>query len=350
MKTPRAFASLLLLLGAGLTAAAAQDDKPVSGFQFDLLPRSFQKKPLVDVHVITEMTPSGRTQPPPTAAKPAYYVTRPAGQVALGTGAPANEKPASVDKLEELMAASLAVSHYLPAKDAQAPNLVIIYSWGSYSAPLGQDDLPVGETTGDNGETQQTTATGESQDKMIREMLDRARLVGGEKFTTELIKVINEESAIRRAAPEHTLDVLASPMGPVSFGMLSPMEKFRNRNAKTMGMLEDIGGSLYFVVASAYDAASVAANRRVLLWRTKMTTRANGLNLLESMPSLIVTAGSYFGKDMDESESIRRRLSRDGSVELAPMEVLGFGEELSKPGKGRSEPAPARPPEPAKKN
>ncbi len=348
MNTCRVLAAASLLFAAALAPAANKDDKPVTGFQFELLPRAFQKKPLVDVHVITEMTPSGRTQPVPTAAQPAYYVTRPAGQLALGQGSPANEKPADVAKLEALMAASLAVSHYLPAKEGQEPRLVIIYSWGSHSAPLGQDDPSFNEETSDDGATTRSADTGESQDTLIREMLERAKLVGGDKFAADLIKAINQEAAMRRATPENSLDALASPMGPISFGMMSPMERFRNRNPKTMGMLEDIGGSIYFVIASAYDATSVAANRRVLLWRTKMTTRATGLNLAESMPSLIVTAGPYFGKDMNESESIRRRLSRDGTVELAPLEILGVAEGQNQPGQDRS--APDKPAEPPKKN
>lgn len=341
-------AAVSLLLAAAQAPAADSDDKPVTGFQFELLPRAFQKKPLVDVHVITEMTAAGRTQPVPTAAQPAYYLTRPAGQLTLGQGAPANEKPADVARLEQLMAASLAVSHYLPAKDGQEPKLVIIYSWGSHSAPLGQDDPSYSEETTDDGTTTRSADTGESQETLIREIIERAKLVGGDKFAAELIKAINQEAAMRRATPENSLDVLASPLGPVSFGLMSPMEQFRNRNPKTMGMLEDIGGSIYFVIASAYDAASVAANKRVLLWRTKMTTRATGLNLAESMPSLIVTAGPYFGKDMDESESIRRRLSRDGTVELGPLKIIGV-EENAAPS-DPVPPAPAKTPEPPKKN
>ncbi len=345
MPTSRIFAAITLLLAAAPAPAAGAEDKPVTGFQFDLLPRSFQKKPLVDVHVITEMTPTGRSLPPPTAAQPVYYVTRPAGQLTLGQGAPANEKPADVARLEEMMAASLAVSHHFPVPAGQQPKLVIIYSWGSHSAPLGQDDPSFSEETADDGTTTRSTDTGESQNTLIREMIERAKLVGGDKFAADLIKAINQEAAVRRATPENSLDALASPMGQISFGMMSPMEQFRNRNVKTMGMLEDIGGSIYFVIASAYDAASVAANKRVLLWRTKMTTRATGLNLAESMPSLIVTAGPYFGKDMDESESIRRRLNRDGTVELGPLKIIGVEEDAAP-----ATPAPAKPPEPPKQN
>lgn len=326
MKTLPALVIIWCLHAAAPALAADDEDKPVAGFQFELLPRSFQKRPLVDVHVITEMTPAGRQQPAPTAAQPVYYLTRPAGQLALGLGATSDEKPADVAKLEEMMKASLAVSHYLPAKEKQQPNIVIIYSWGSHSAPLGQGDLGVDEAG--------TADTGEARETMTRELLERAKLVGGEKFTQELIQALNEEATRRRSG--------------ASFGMMNPMEQFRNRNAKTMAMLEDIGGSIYFVVASAYDAASIATNKRVLLWRTKMATRASGVNLLESMPSLIVTAGPYFGKEMAESESVRRRLNRGGSVELAPLELLGFDDDPAKLVKDRRDPEPVQAPAAAK--
>ena len=327
LKTCRALAAATWLFVTGLAPAAVQDEKSASGFQFELRPRSFQKKPLVDVHVITEMTPTGRTQAPPTAAQPVWYVTRAAGQLTLGLGSSSvDEKPADVAQLEELMASSLALSHYLPAREGQEAKLIIIYSWGSHSAPISQNDPGVNEDG--------AADMGESREAMTREMIERAKLVGGEKLTKELITAMSEESAMRRAG--------------ISFGMLSPMEQFRNRNTKTMALLDDIAGSIYFVAASAYDAASVATNKRVLLWRTKMTTRASGLSLLESMPTLIATAGQYFGKDMAESESVRRRLDRDGTVELAPLQVLGVAEGTNQP--GQEHVPPATPPEPPKQN
>lgn len=326
MRTLSALVIIWCLHASGSALVVDDEDKPVTGFQVEWLPRSFQKRPLVDVHVITEMTPAGRQRPAPTAEQPVYYLTRPAGQLTLGLGATSDEKPADVAKLEEMMKASLAVSHYLPVKERQPPDIVIIYSWGSHSAPLGQDDPGVNEDG--------SADMGEAQETRTRELLERAKLVGGERFTKELIQALNEEATRRRSG--------------ASFGMMNPMEQFRNRNAKTRTMLEDIGGSLYFVVASAYDAASIAANKRVLLWRTKMATRASGLNLFESMPSLIVTAGPYFGKDMAESESVRRRLNRGGTVELAPLQVLGFDDDAGKLAKDQRAAEPAKAPEPAR--
>lgn len=299
--------------------AADPEAEPVSGFQFELLPRAFQKNPFIDTHVITEMTDAGRKQSSPTAAQPAYYVTRSGGQLALGLGVTAaDEKPVDVKRMEELMSRALAVSHYLPASEGQNPGIVIIYSWGSHSAPLGQNDASVNEDG--------IADTGESKQVMIKEMLERAKLIGGEKFTRELVKAMTEESAMRTAS--------------VSLGMFSPMEKFRNRNVKTMALLDDAGGSIYFVVASAYEANSVATNNRTLLWRTKMSTRASGINLVEALPTLVSTAAPYFGKDMGETESVRLRVNRDGTVKLAPLEVLGYD---SAPGKDAPAPDQAGP-------
>lgn len=255
-------AALLVALALPALAPAAEPAAPARPrFQLELLPRSLQKNPLVDVNVITELTPSGRTQPPPTAEAP-------------------------VD---------------------------------------------------DSGQA----AAGEADDLLIREMVERARLVGGDRFATELVAAISAESQARRATPTPrvgpTGSVATQPnvAGSVDFGLtdvFSPLERFRNRDDRTRNFMEDIGGSIHFVVASAYDAASVAANRRVLLWRTKMTVRTTGLGLAEALPPLIATAGPFFGRDMAVAESIRRRLSQTGTVELGPMEVQGYDEPRPAPG------------------
>lgn len=343
--TPRA--ALLVALTFPALAPAAEPAAPTRPrFQLELLPRSLQKNPLVDVNIITELTPSGRTLPPPTAEAPVYFVATAGRQLALGQGASGLEKSPEPARLQALFARALAAAHYLPATAPHPATLVITYSWGTHAAPLGTEDAPVD----DAGQA----AAGEADDLLIREMIERARLVAGDRFATELVAAISAESQARRATPTPRVDPTGSVAtqpnvaGSVDFGLtdvFSPLERFRNRDDRTRNFMEDIGGSIHFVVASAYDAASVAANRRVLLWRTKMTVRATGLSLADALPPLIATAGPFFGRDMAQAEAIRRRLSQAGTVELGPMDVQGYDELRPAPGR-TTPPAPPPPPRP----
>ena len=314
MKTRIRCVALLL----GLVTTTLADSGKGNGFQLELLPRAFQKNPLVDVNVITEMTTAGRLRERPTSAAPQYYLASAGRIVELGSGVVSNAKPPAVEDLTTLMEKSLAVSHYRPAPEGTAPSIVITFSWGTYAAPAGDEDPEV------------STVANETR---VRELVERARLIGGDKFANELVAALNEESKHRRAMAQPRNDETGAVpaqknvMGSVTLGMaqmFSPLERFRSRNAITRNLLEDSGGSIYFVVASAYDAASVAANKRVLLWRTKMTTRADGVSLNESIPVIVATAGPYFGREMDHAESLRRRLTQEGTVELGPLEVKEF--------------------------
>jgi len=312
-------------------------------FQLELLPRSLQKNPLGDVNVITELTPSGRAHPPPTAEAPAYFVATAGRQLALGRGAAGLATSPEPARLQALFERALAAAHYHPAAAPHPATLVLTYSWGTHAAPLGAEDAPVDDTG--------APAAGEADDLLIRELIERARLVGGDRFATELVAAISAESQARRATPTPRVDPTGSVAtqpnvaGSVGFGLtevFSPLERFRHRDDRTRHFMEDIGGSIHFVVASAYDAASVAAGRRVLLWRTKMTVRATGLSLADALPPLIATAGPFYGRDMARAESLRRRLSQAGTVELGPLEVQGYDEPRPPP----DQPSPPATPPP----
>lgn len=320
----RLAASLGLLATAPALAAAAPPPaaapQPGPGFVFNLLPRAFQKNPQVDFNVITEMTDAGRRARKPAPGEPLYYITKPAGYLKLGHGAGGREKPPEVEKMEAVLERSLAASGYLGATPDHRPSVVIIYSWGSHSNPLIDND-PEDEPFPNK--------------VLIDEMIERARLVGGEKFAQEFIKAMAEAGSSRSAIAKPRVDPTgAVPTQPNVLGdaagmmtqIFSPVELFRNRSEKTRSLMEDIGASIYFVVASAYDYDSVARDQKVLLWRTRMSVNSAGVAMTETLPALIAAAGPYFGRDMTEVEIVNQRLNREGQIEIGTPEVISFSE------------------------
>ncbi|HEX2852431.1 MAG TPA: hypothetical protein VHO24_04265 [Opitutaceae bacterium] len=328
----RACVALIFTAGASAGASAAADNGSAI---FSLLPKAFQKNPRVDFNVITEMTPDGRQAPQPSPQSPIYYVSTPGSFVQRGHGSPAREKPPAVERMEGAMEAALAKRGYLRGTKENPATIVIVYTWGSHSAPDPED--PESPATISNR-------------VLIDEMLERARLVGGDKFANELIRAMEEEGSVRRATPkpreDPTGEIPAQPniMGDIATmpSLSSPLERFRRKNTKHESMMEDAGNSIYFVVASAVTFSSTKPDTKILLWRTKMTVNASGLSLPETLPSLVAAAGPFLGREMSEPEIIHQRVTREGKVEVGAPTVVSDNE-AAKPN------APVKPAAPAKK-
>src|SRR5437762_2179150 len=88
----RLFIALIL---AGTPAWAGEAAKPKEKEKFtwsDLLPRSFQKNPRLDVMLRTELFEAGKKVPPPTVDHPTYYFLLDGGLVEEGDPV-AGDKP-----------------------------------------------------------------------------------------------------------------------------------------------------------------------------------------------------------------------------------------------------------------
>jgi hypothetical protein len=256
-------------------------------FVFRLLPKSAQKEPLVDVTVITEMTPAGREARSPSAARPSYYVARTVGYHDAGQGVH-GERPVPAGVLQDRLEKSLAAAHYLPAADGHAASLAMIFVWGSSNAldDSASVDGPLDPTN--------------SPDDAHRALLDRAALIGGDRFAAELGHVL-----LRQDAQEG-----ANIDGP------SPLGAFVGRDYETRRLVELAQTDNFYVVASAYDAVELARGRRILLWRTKITTASQGVGMAQALPRLMIAGAPFFGVDMPKARTMTGHIIPDGSVEV----------------------------------
>ncbi len=263
---------------------ATPAESKTTHFVFSLLPKSFQKNPILDYTVISERTDAGRKLSPVSPDMPAYYVAFSAGFRQIGDTY-YGEKTLTPDSVERLLAKSLKTNGYLPSDGpAHPPSLLIIYSWGSHN---------------------RETLT-ESPTEIEGSMLDAAALVGGDRFAQRMGKMIQET------------DEMSGPPELVSFA--NPIHLFSLSGPKHDFMLTQALGDLYFVVASAYDYQSAASNQRILLWRSRMTVSSAGVNQERTLPALIASAAPYFGRDMAEPEVFMQR--REGHVEVGPLRVM----------------------------
>ena len=269
--------ALVLLLGSSIQLAGARDGNATSSnFEFNVLPKAFQANPVLNMTVVTEFTEFGRTQPKASAQQPLYCVLHDGGAQSRGDAA-AGEKGPPPAELARVLHDALAQQGLLTADTAgRAPQLALFYSWGSHAAPDADFRALFPEAA-------------------HRSLLERASLVGGKSFVREL-GGYNE-----------------------NIGLWS-MFSFQGREKTRRFMLDQASADLNYVVISAYAYSDLARNERRLLWRTTMTVEATGVSMSNTLPSLVVTAAPYVGREVP-ALALRRSMKR-GTVELGPTRII----------------------------
>lgn len=277
-----------LCTAAATPATATKVENDNSRWVFRVLPKAFQKNPRVDLAVITEMTEAGKKVAPPTAEKPTYYFAQSAGfhEEGHGDGTPVST-PATHKFMEKQVEAALADSHFIHATAEHPATIALFYFWGVHSR--------LNENVDDVG---------------FRNLLSRAKLVGGDKFARELERAIHSS-------------VVSDGM---LFGIADPVYQFREQDDLHRELMSEILDDCYFVVVSAYDGAALARGERRLLWRTKMSTSAQGVSLDETLPALVLGGTQFFGRDMGEAQVVAKIIHRTGRVDIGEPKVKDYFE------------------------
>jgi hypothetical protein len=277
--TPRLLTTALLVSVAGLgltTAHGAPDSSRLPGtgqWDFHILPKSFQKKPDLEMTVITEFTPVGRLLRPTTPDQPSYYIAQSGGNHQMGDTVGGESSPLPAD-LEKSITHALAVNGFLAANPPEhRPTLAVIYTWGSHNKMTREMARMFPE-------------------EAAKQRLERALLVGGKQFVADVSRTIE-------------------------FG-----DTIFNHTERLEYLNDQADDDLYFVVASAYDYRALAEGRRQLLWRTSMTVNAKGVSEKETLLPLIATAAPYLGREMTEPQIAMRRISREGTVDVGTPTVI----------------------------
>lgn len=282
---------------------------------FSLLPKSFQKNPNLELTVITEMTDEGKKLPPVTPDHPAYYVLQSSGYHQLGDSSGEKRVLPEAD-IERTLTKSLASNGYLGAKEpAQPPTLAIFYTWGTHNMLV-------------EGDPENPALSGE---QIARNLLDRAALVGGEKFARKMLDLFVQADSMAEASrvptPPDGQPVITQEM----MDFANPVNLFKLESPKHEFLVDQFADDVYYVVASAYDYKSLAEKRRKLLWRTRMTVASKAVSQEQTLPTLILNAAPYFGREMDEAETFVKKAVPEGKVDIGTPTVVP------------SEPAAARP-------
>lgn len=303
--------------------------KPV----FSILPRSFQANPTTDLSVICEMTDEGRKRPVVTPQSPATYLSHDAGFMEAGAVDDVN-KP-NEKALREGLARALAHNGFKPVAEGKAPDYALIIHWGTHTRQ------PDSDTIGD--------------------IISRAMLVGGRKFSKELADVLMQQSKLYEgttqqqedgsvlrvsrdiASESFTKAVGSNPFSQTEIGAagetpsgaaasnfsssitqaLSPLEIFKRKSDRNRFLVDQCFGNIYFAVITALDPVALTKGKKVLLWRARMSVDAGGISLTDALPALLNNSAAFLGRDMDEVATMVPNIMRGkAETKIGEIQVL----------------------------
>jgi hypothetical protein len=288
-----------LLLAGGVSALSAADVQtpalpaqpaPLAKWEtgdIDLVPRVFQSEPHIDVMIVTELTKAGRAAPAASPEHPVYYSGEDGGQTAVGDAIGGDRAPKPAD-LARLMTRSLHAGGFLPANPGHPPTIYIYYRWGSFNKLSDLDHTSQIAAVG------ATNVDGPMDDLQVRNLLERAALVGGTKFA---------------AAWGQSLEAGTFP-------------SWENSSARNSFLVTVASGNLYFIIATACDYDAAVKGSVVVLWQTRISTDSRGVAMDETLPQMAASAATYIGHETDGPVRLDRPTIKEGDVEIGEPVVV----------------------------
>lgn len=231
------------LVGAGLLATIAR------GNILDwLLPKHD-----VQVITVTDTTPVGALLRPATPEHPVYYIAISLGYRDLG-GIIAGDKIPPKEAMVKTITKVLAKQGYIPATKTNPPSLVLLWMWGTLYTDRFQDGSDLFP------EGQQVNRT---------QML---RFLGAYK----LGMIPKEPSPLMDDAYLSGLTI---------------------RSANSDALYDVAGDDLYVAAIAAYDYRAFVRKKKELLWMTKISCPALGLQMDQTLPTMLAIAGPNIGRE-----------------------------------------------------
>jgi len=254
----------------------------------------------VRVAVVVDMTPEGRKFAHPTPDHPAYYLPVTLGYQEVGGHLTNYQRPPPpADKVQRLLANTLAAEGYRVATQESPPSLVLVFRWG-YIAPMivmgqwGNRNEMMTYIAGDNWPDTALSSSTESQ---------------------ELVSSVDVASG---SAPGR------GPYGHPSMAPLSTVAGVPPNSSDTTNSSADLK-SRYFLLVSALDFQAFQQHKSVLLWRAHVSINTWGHYLDETLPTLIAAGAPMFGRETNQPQIVTAPVVPLGHVVVgAPMLAKEF--------------------------
>jgi hypothetical protein len=258
----------------------------------------------INVITVTDTTPVGALLRQPSPERPVYYTAINAGYRDLG-GIIAGEKIPNRDAVVKTITTVLAKRGYLPATQAHAPSLLLIWMWGT----MNTDRFYDGST--DNPDGVQINR---------RQLL---RFMGAYK-----VGLVAKE--------------------PNGFDPDSLMPGLFSHGADADAIADAATDDLYVAAISAYDFGAATKKQKVLLWTTKISCPSRGLMLPEALPVMLAIAGPNIGRETPKPVWISASDKFKPEVKIGNPEVVEYLDSKNLPIVDASDAAMKKKPAPKK--
>ena len=208
---------------------------------------------------------------------------------------------ASMEKLDfpqvaQTMAGPLAAQNYVPARDPEQTNLLIMVYWGM--------------TTGIGPATSSVAY----QNAQASQALEANALNGA--WTQ--VAMANQQRDKANAKNAGLLGYDSEDVIGTDYGRNLAMTAMHQR---VQDLTEDVEENRYFVVLMAYDFPLLLKEKKhKLVWETRFSIRQRGNDFDQQLPAMAQYASRYFGHD---THGLIRKPLPETNVNLGEMKIIG---------------------------
>jgi len=309
---------------------------------FSILPVGLDPNPQLDYVIVTELTDAGRKLPLPSFDNPVYYVSHSVDQKNIGD-AYGGMKDIPYKNLQKNLLAALASNGYRPydpAHPKNAPTQVLFFAWGMHNNDNTNADSTdsAGDTSDDSSgdgsdgtsASDADTASGESSTASIQLLLSRAKTVGGRKFADEFAKALADQITVEEIAhrvfgppyPIHYDGDYVNGLGQ-ELHHATPLRDFAGRDDTTSTLVYETVNECYYMIVTSYDLDALKSHERKLLWVTRISTTARGVNFEQTLPIMINNGAYFFGRETPP-EILRKRAYKRATVDIGDPTVVEY--------------------------
>lgn len=263
-----------------------------------------------EVVAISSVTFNGytRERQPDGTFKPESFIFGEGGGWTRPISDPAMDK-IKFPQVARTIAGPLAKMSYHPTRDPVEAGLLILVFWGSTQGSRGHDPSQsvdrAAAAIGDYSRSTQLDSAGEA----------------GRPVNTNTAEGAAMDAALWQLALSNRERDQLDDRNARILGYTEALETARFVQHMAMGrdLLDEIGSNRYYVVLQAYDNRVAVREKKLKpLWTTRLSVSEDG-DFARALEAMVWTGARLFGQD---SKGLRRREVHEGSVKLAPLEVL----------------------------
>lgn len=213
----------------------------------------------------------------------------------------------SFDQLTQLLAPSLAKQNYLPARNSEAADLLLMVHWGvtqAFRDPMAETNI-------------------ERLNSAASDYRAAAAANNGDADPGALNALLAEQAGTNQSAQQ------AIARNAALLGYTPTLEQAQRRilvSTEEQTMNAELNEERYFIVVLAYDYAFMRKEHKSrLLWATRISLRSLGNRFGVAAAALAQAGAGVYGRNIDGLVRLDYS-NRSGRVELGELKVLGVAE------------------------